>query len=414
MKSITVLKLKVSSDSHEELERIAVVCRKARNAGLEDWLLRQRGKPESAMQAAPSTRRTKRFPNGEPRPKEEQTKIYHAIRAEAPSIHTSIAPRLAGDVWSNINADLDWRRQPGQSDEDAEKSERRRKRKRSDAIVNYEDRPPWFTALEIPVPNVTSALACGDQLFVSLRNPLGEGDIKVELSIRDIPPAWLRILRRVSLGKLRLPDAVIRYHKTKNCWYWKCSFTETVDPPKSEVVAHLYATFGNPEKRGRDNFYRLVLPGRSRPWHIGDGRYLRSNVLRLVGIRKMIGLRYRFRKGAGHGRKKVDEAMARRWEQQACIFDEVRRRAIHDIVVACQQHGVGTLIYHEPSLPLRDRTWFGIEGLDWDHTRFASDLSNALAKPSVRVSCAKTKYKIKDAQKDGVVPKKKEAENNAA
>jgi hypothetical protein len=104
---------------------------------------------------------------------------------------------------------------------------------------------------------------------------------------------------------------------------------------------------------------------------------------RLVGLMKMVGYRYRIGSAKGHGRNKVDAAVHKRRQQLRCIVDEVRTKLVRDIIRQCERHQIGSLIYHEPTLPLRSRCWCEKKGVEWDWTHFKSDLRNACSKAGI-------------------------------
>jgi len=386
MKSRTVLKLKVKVDDEQSalLLRVAQDCRRGRNVGLEDWLLRQRGMPESDKQSRPG----KPDKNGNPRSLSESTKIYHALRSETPSLNSQIHSTLAAQVNSNLSAKLDWR--------DRIASEEAKSFKRKDAILSYEARPPFFTQLEVPVPNKITSFRF-DQVPV-LRfwwGAKGESPVSLELSTRRLSTGYKTILHLLAAGDKKLADSRLVYRDDEWFWHLPVEFETEV---RSDVEATLKPTLDiKVDDRGKqkDRPFRLDLPGRDRPWYIGDGRYLYSQARRLVKLSKEIGWRYRQRLGTGHGRKKVDKARRRRLKRLRDIVAEVRRRAIADVVRQCVRHEVGKLNYYEPTLPLRRQCWFDQNGIDWDWTRFFTDLKNAAARQGIKV--VRVKYKMKDA-----------------
>ena len=379
MKSITVLQLKLV-EADDLLRPVGLACRRARNAGLENWLLRQRGMPETRKQSE----RLIASKNGD-KPKSESTKIYHSMTEAVPELGTTQITMLAQAVSSHLSAKVDWRR----GADDNGKRPRRR-----DAILAYDDRPPFFTALEVPVHNAHCRIDFGDRLTISLNRPLREvKTLTVEVSLRKLPPRIQAIIRELSDGRRKLADS--KLVEKDGQWFWHVPITfETL--VRSDLTAELWPTLGS-EKDGKqtDRPFRLDLPNRDRPWWIGDGRYLVAQTERLIGLRKMIGWRYKQRMGAGHGRKKIDAAVRRRRTQERNIRTEVLRRAIADVIRQCVQANAGTLIWHEPSLPLREKCWFAANGIDWDWTKFGADLKNAAARQGIEVLTKQ--WKVKDA-----------------
>ena len=247
-------------------------------------------------------------------------------------------------------------------------------------------------------------------MVIEIRRPMRDiQSLRVELSLRDIPPGVQKVLREIASGTRKLSDSKLLFKDRNKAWYWHLPVTFETEQ-RSDIEAEVFATIGNPKGRQSDRPFAMKLPGRT--WYAGDGRYLLSQVSRLVGLRKQIGWRYRLRQGAGHGRKKVDDAVKRRREQEHNVRNEFRRRLIVDILRQCERSEVGKLVYREPSLPLREKCWFGCVGLEFDWTRFASDLKNAAARKGIVVESKQ--YKWKDAQNDGYLPKKAKASEDAS
>lgn len=386
MKSFTVLKLNLEDGVDATLRPIGLACRMARNAGTEDWLLRQRGLPESDRQAKSLIARKDKAVDA---PKSESTKIYHAMRAAVPALGSLYVAVLSQSVSSYLGARVDWRR----SDKEDGKPRRRR-----EAILEYEDRPPFFTTLEIPLPNTRARVVFGDRLTIVVAQPMeGVPTLRLEVSLRDLPPGKQRLMREVATGQRDLPDSKLVEKDGK--WFWHVPLTFETEV-RSENVAELWPTL-NSAKDGKqsDRPFRLELPGRTRPWFVGDGRYLVAQTARLIAIRKQVGWRYQQRMGAGHGRQKIDAAVRRRRTQERNMRTEVLRRAIADVVRQCVRENCGRLIYHEPSLPLREKCWFAAMGLEWNWTKFAADLKNAAARQGIEVE--KKQWKIKEALPNG-------------
>lgn len=367
MKSITVLKLKLepTDEQDEHLLLAGRLCRKARNATLENWLLRQRGLPESEKQAKPSRKNI-----GEPL--KESTKLYHAVTAAAPELDTQVASMIANGLDSQLKTKLDWRRQPGKQDG----GEKPKKLRRSDAILNYDDRPPFFTKMEIPVRSVNAAFTFTEKPELAVTLLRGQRT-SFTISTSRLKGGHKLFLHELANGIRKLSDS--RIVERDGEWFWHVPFVF-----ESEVRSDIEATISPVTDDKNDRPFKLELPC-DRKWGIGDGRYLLGQTKRLIELRKQIGWRYQQRNGAGHGRQKIDEAMRKRSLQLANIVSEVRRRAIADTVQQCVRANVGRLIYREPSLPVREKCWFALKGLDWDWTRFIGDLKNSAARQGIEV-----------------------------
>lgn len=381
MKAITVLKFKITSSS-EDLEPIGELCRKARNVSSMDWLLRQNGMPESESQR---TRKIKRKGVADDAPKSESTKLYNVICDEVPELGTFAATMLASAINSHLSAKVDWRR--GMTEDG-------RRAKRKDAILKYEDRPPYFTKLEIPLHNKQCELELCDEVTLRIRRPLRDVQfLKLTLSMRRMPPRFKKILLEITKGERKLSDSKLLEKDGQWYWFLPVSFEQPEANPEMKVTLSpvIPDEHGDPERP----FY---FERTGRPWFIGDGRYLLRQTQRIESLIKQIGWRYKQRNGAGHGRKKIDSAVSLRRKKLRNIVDEVRRRAIVDIVRFAQRNEAGEVIYREPTGPVKDKCWFKSVGLDWDWTRFLGDLKNALAQKGVKLTVKKLKMKeLQDA-----------------
>lgn len=383
LQSITLLKLKLKlePDQAKELQRIAELCRRGRNAGAMDWLLRQHGKPESPKQSE----RLCKHPKYVGKDKSESSKIYHAVRAESDGLTATIHSMLANQVNSFLNGKLDWRR--GKADDG-------KRPRRKDAILKYEDRPPFFTAIEIPVRAVDARFSFGDIPAMECRLT-SDGKTVLKISTGSLSAGHKRQLHALADGARKLADSKLLLKDDEWYWYLPMAFETTAIVSDRQCV--LWPTLIAEEgERQLDRPFRLVIPDRQKPWGIGDGHYLLAQTHRFTTIKKQIGWRYRQRNGAGHGRKKVDAKQRQVSQALANVVDEVRRRMIVDIVRQCEIAGCGTLLYREPSLPLRERTWFAKHGLEWNWTRLLGDLENACKRRGIVL--IKEQWKLKDAK----------------
>lgn len=367
MKTMAVkrLKLDLTSEHEEQLEIAARLCRKARNAGIENWLLRQRGLPMNEKQAKKQLT--------------ESTKIYHAMTAAVPELSANLVAALASEVNSSLNAKVDWRKNGT------------KKRRRSEDILDYEQRPPFSQALKIPVQSQGASFVYGAQSALSLRivrASCGGEKMSLPVLVKNIGRKDKIKLLEISNGERKLQDSSIVYKQEKNSWYWMLPIKEEgADPLGEDVELDLVPTLGDEEGRGD-------RPFRVGSWFVGEGRYLLAMTKRLLTAEKEIGYVYRNRRtGAGHGRKKRDQAIKRKRIQRRHQVEEFRRRLICDIIRQCERHSAGTLIYREPSLNVRKRCWFARRGIDWDWARFLQDLENAAARAGVKVEVKMLKWK---------------------
>lgn len=374
-----MLKLKIEHPP-DNLEEIAAFCRKGTNAAVENWLLRHRGLPETEKQANPNKTNGKAL--------HPETKLYHAVTYAVPELSGDIAACLASKVWANLNSKLAWPRRVG--DESA------KPRKRADAILDYEDRPPFTTAAAIPAPNKNTRIEFMDAMTFTVRNVLKkQPPLVLPISLKGFPAGKKRIIRQIIDGETKLSDSQVVQKTNRNgktAWFFFLSvkIPQPMRLDSDRKVVLLPKT--EPGERQSDRPFQLNLPNGG-CWYAGDGRYLLAQTMRLTGLRKMIGYRYRNGNGAGHGRKKVDRAVSLRSQQLRNVRDEFRRQLVNDIVRQCERHQAGTLVYREPTGPAKRKCWFERNELEFDWTRFLNDLKNSAAKRGITVKTEKLKWK---------------------
>lgn len=368
--SVTILKLKLHLDAEQsdELQRMAEMCRKGRNAGATNWLLRQYGLPESAKQSERLCKHAKHAG----KPKGESSRIYHAVREGSPGLTGTVHSMLANQINSYLAGKLDWREG---------KTEDGKRPRRKDAILSYDARPPFFTAIEIPVRANEARFSFGDTAELSFR-VLSSCHTLVHISLSRLSRGQKTLLHELAAGTRKLADSKVIKRDDEWFWFLPIAFeSNAVQSYKEAVLSPVVpdeSTIGN-----ADRPFSLVLPERDKPWHIGDSRYITAQSRRIEIMRKAVGWRYRQRNGAGHGRKKVDEKMRRIGQLSSNISDEFRRRIICDIANQCERAGCGVLVYREPSLPLREKCWFARNGLEFNWTRLYGDLENSLARRGI-------------------------------
>lgn len=387
--AMTILKLRLDVDREqsEALDCIARLCRKARNAGVENWLLRERGLPLNPKQAAKPQSRMVRGKDGvlSLRAREtssESTKIYHSMTAVTPELDTGLVSSLSREINSHLNAKVDWRKRGDD-----------KTRKRRDEILVYEQRPPFSQALKIPIISQKAVFVYGSQTRLEV-NPLKSAYgtvLKLKIHTKFLGAGKKNKLMDICEGRRKLQDSYLHFRPEKSSWYWYLPIEEDGAEPLDENVSiTLMPTFGKTEDNRKDRPFYVDGDQLNREWYLGNPRYTLSQVKRLITAEKDIGYAYRTRRtGSGHGRKKLDDAIRLKRIRRRHQIEEFRRRLICEAIQQCERWNAGRLVYWKPSLPLRDRSWFFEKGLEWDWTRFESDLKNSAEKAGVKVKVEK-------------------------
>lgn len=369
-KQLLRLKVTPAADQAPAFLHAAELQRKAYNIAVDDWICRHRGRAkETAKQRKPGAK------GKEP---VESTKLYRYVVDLVPELSAINVSAACQMVTSNLSAKMDWRKQDG---------EKGKQLKRQDAVLAYDDRPPYLTALQMQMHYSQVRLTVGDDITAVIK-PLRNAPLQFTVSGRRLPARYRKWLAEMASGKRKLPCSYLAWNDNKSQWYWYVSVSlesSDADPSRQAVLT--------PNHDANDRPFRLLFDD-SRPWGVGDGRYLKAQTARLVGLRKQIGWRYRNGNGAGHGRKKIDAAVRKRRLQQRNVNDEFRRRMINDIARQCKRRQCGVLVYRKPSNPVKEVLWFAEAGVEFDWTRFETDLKNVLARHGIAVK--RDKYLMAD------------------
>ncbi len=128
------------------------------------------------------------------------------------------------------------------------------------------------------------------------------------------------------------------------------------------------------------------LPDEDRPRRIGDGKPLVAEYERLTIRRKSLQYRYRSGRGSGHGQERVYRAIRPLSRRMADVKDSFDKYAVACVIHTLVRDGTGTLVYREPTMPLRDHAWFAQHGIPMDWTRFVEKLKFACAKHRIALS----------------------------
>jgi hypothetical protein len=197
-------------------------------------------------------------------------------------------------------------------------------------------------------------------------------DVIARVAVGKMRQGHRRILRQIAAGEIKACDSLVVEDNGK--WYVHLVYEltpaqSTADPNRKAVLT-----------MGTENALTLSFPDNadgkpSRPWRIGNDEYLRVQLTRLISRRKAIEFGTRFGQNRGHGRRPIVAIQTRNTRQQRHQMKAYRGNVVADIIKACQRNNCGTLVYREPTLPLRKRSWFATEGIDFNWRDLDSDLA---------------------------------------
>lgn len=250
------------------------------------------------------------------------------------------------------------------------------------AVLDYEINRPTWRSLEIPVRagDVRKRFVWTDDRC-TLAFPLFSTDSgranrspTVRLEVGKFSRGTRRLLREIADGKRKLRDSSIQERDGK--WY----FVMAYDVP---TVVHAWddsvtlTLLPSPPDATRP--FVCILPD-GRKWWLGDGLPLEREYQRVVARRKAIQYRYRNGQGAGHGRERFYQATrpdSRAWTDMQRLFSW---NLIADLVRLCERHGAGSLLYREPTMPVRQHCWFSQRGMPFDWSGLNGKLTHASKK----------------------------------
>jgi len=361
---------------HILLDRTRRDCCRARNAAITHWLLWRRQHPDwqPGDHYEPPARKIKRQPKATAKPPKDPAfaprellsrGLYAVATAAAPTLNTSVASSCCQEVVSRLKANT-----PYNHDGDA--------RYIWQAILAAEVSLPTWRAGRIPLPRSVSRLVYTDD-EAKIRMPLlskrsGYKMLSpwVRVHAADLSRGNRRVLRRLADGDLRLADSQVVERKGK--WYAQLCYDmpcRAVDLPEDRVL-----------------ILRPSLPDERRPfvvtwpvddgavnWGVGNGRPLVAEYRRVAARRRALRHRYSDGCGSGHGKVRWYRTIKplSRYVRDMC--NRFAKQTIADIVALAIREQCGSVLYREPTMPVRAHCWFAAEDVPMDWTSFESRLA---------------------------------------
>lgn len=325
---------------------------------------------------------------------ENENEMYHAARAAAPNVNSKIVSSACQDVRKYLTGNVPYDH-TGSA------------RWRWQAILRFEINACSFRSQCIPAPcqdsvfcyggdvtrelsrNVHERIAgCGSDSAV-VRFPLysreaGRSvvDAVCRVEVRQLSRGNRKLLKRIARGEVRMCDSKVVLSR-RGDWEFQLVYAaegavQVCDPLRIATLVP-----------GMDSPFALMLPGGEKP--IGRGWILENERKQVVGRRRAMQHRSRHGAGSGHGKAhffgKV-RPLSRRWNDFA---DTWAKEVAAHVIDRCIADDCGTLLYREPTKPVREVTWFSKHGIPFDWTRFASVLTNAASKSGVVFPSPNTK-----------------------
>lgn len=382
------------------LEQSRTNCCKARNAIVTHWFLWWRANPTwtpGGKYDAPKRKiKRKKSPSAKA-PKDPpyaprefiSRELYDAARQAAPTLNTSVVSSCVQDVIDKLRS-----KKPYTLSGDMAFFWQ--------AVLSSAVSLPTWQGGRIPLPRSVSKLTYDDH-ECTLRVPLlskasGYRVLSpvVELAAGDLKAGNRRILRRLASGDLRLADSQIVEIKGK--WYAQLCYDVPVNAVDLSLDRVLVVSPGLPEARRPFACSWTVVGDDGKEhvarWELGDGIPYFKEYERVQARRFAIKKRYSDGCGSGHGRKRWFKAM--KPMSRVVIDMEARftKQLVADIVKLAIREQCGTVLFREPSMPVRDMCWFAEHDVPFNWSQFATlqrDRKTGKLKPTGRLafSCEK-------------------------
>lgn len=356
-------------------------CCIARNAAIQHWLVWRRQNPDwepgGKYDAPPRKikRKAKAKAPGKP-PKDPPYAPREFISRELYDVAVRAAPKLSTSVVSSCVQEVNARLKsntPYNHEGEA--------RWVWQAVLAAEVSLPTWRRGRIPAPKSVMRLKYTDDQC-TLRFPLlskasGWRTLSptVRLDAADLKAGNRRILKRLATGDLRLADSQIVERKGK--WFAQLCYEVpvcAVDLPKERV---LVVTPSLPEDRRpfTCTWHPEDDPERLLRWGVGNGRPLVADYRRVQSRRRALRHRYSDGCGSGHGRKrwyKTIKPMSRYVIDMCARF---RKQTVADIIKLAIREKCGTVLFREPTQPVKNECWFGKHDVPMEWKDFASRLA---------------------------------------
>lgn len=386
---------------HQILARTRRDCNVARNAVIDHWRMWRRAEPDWQPQQRRDRKGELKVTKAG-KPVMEHPSLSQAMEKELYYIAQQAAPNLAAKIMSACRNEVTSKlkdRVPYNHDGPS--------RYVWQACLNFERSYPCFVGGAIPVPNqdlvvgydgvITPGEKSQRDVILQLthagcvaRIPLlsKHAGYRVKAPIVNLEVAELsggnkRLLKQIIAGnrdsEVRMCDSKITERDGK--WYLQLSYK--VPAHDHNLDATRVATLLPNDCRERRPFRIAAVD--EKPFYIGFGVPLEKEYKRVTARRR--ALRHRYKSGVGKGRgsehfyrtlKPISRAV--RDEQ-----DRFMKLLVGDVIKHCLRNNCGTLLYREPTMPLRNylrgkRTgdpyglWFASRDVPMDWTGFLAFL----------------------------------------
>ena len=368
---------------HALLHDIANKCAIARNAGVTHWLMWRRANPDwkkgdPYVAPAPLIKVTPRKPKDPTKPRKPPTdgplgprlfisrEISRVMNASVVGVSPSVISCCAQgwqDAFTNKT-----------SYKDKERGYKGRWVWES-ILLNENSLPNYKNSEIIPVPKQQAKLfytsdECKIRLpLLSKKSGWRIISPIVRLEVKGMSCGQRRILRNIADGTLARCDSQLTFARGE--WYLNLTYkmpTVGSGLPKDRVLT--VEPCGGDDPRPFRLYWTNEDDGEKRTWDVGAGRPLEAEYQRIQAKRRAIkGRPY---KGKGcFVQSKRTRPMSDRVTNLCARF---RKQTVSDIIKIAIRERCGTIIYREPTIPVRDYTWFAEHDVPMNWEPFTNQL----------------------------------------
>jgi hypothetical protein len=362
-------------------------CCRARNAAMMHWyawrvIVRPDWQPGGAYDPPPL--RIKRKPKpvdpDKPAPKDPphapreflSREMYNAATAAAPKLNTSIVTSCRNEVTASL-------RDPTPYNHDGAA------RYKWQAILSNEISVPTWRGGRVPMPRSVSKLVYTDDIctvqFPLLSKAAGCKTLSptVRLRTSDLSAGRRRILRRLASGDLHRADSQIV--EKKGSWYVQFCYEVPVTASGLSEDRILTVLPALPEwpRPFRCTWTAADDPERALRWDIGNGKPLVADYRRVQARRRALRARYSDGCGSGHGKGRFYRTIKADSRRVIDMQSRFTKQAVSDIVSLAIREKCGSVLFREPSMPIRDCGWFAKQDVPFDWTKFETRLAHKCA-----------------------------------
>lgn len=319
-----------------------------------------------------------------------ENQMYHEGTRLAPNVACSLVAQLRAEVLDRLKTKM-----PYNHDGEAEY--------RWEGIIKHECARDCYRSISIPAPNSITVVGYDGALSRKLSKGINERLLKLaqssaivrlqlfsresgrenldhvfRIEVRQLPDGKKAILRKIVSGEWKLCDSKVVYKR--GGWYYQLTYKQ---PQKSlnldpQNVANLVMYPGDASHpfviRFQNNNGHVLY------WKLGHPEALLSEYKRLETRRKVMQMRYKTASSGrkGHGRTRAyrsQKPITRKMNDMQEVFTN---HVVASIVKFCTRYNCGSLIYREPSLFLRDFSWFSKNKITYNWTSLLNKVKHKM------------------------------------